>query len=288
MKTGNVLLVGRPNSGKSTLVNALVEKKISITSPKPQTTRRIIKGYWWDEQAQIIFWDTPGVFVKIKDQASKKINAITPSVLSQADLIVYLIDKTRQRGEEENRILGLVRKIRKPKIIAINKIDIRAPDYTYEYKFLEDEFDAWVEISALKRKNLKALLEEIIKRLPESDQPLFDPKTIGPFPAEGITPERFIADLIQEKIFLTLRQELPYTAAVKTEAIEDKGEMFYIRATIFTTADKYKRMIIGRKGETIKQIGSLARKEIELFVDQKVYLDLRVETDPHWPEVLLS
>jgi GTP-binding protein Era len=288
MKAGNVLLVGRPNSGKSTLINTLVEKKISITSPKPQTTRRIIKGYWWNDKAQIIFWDTPGVFVKIKDQASKKINAITPAVLSQADVIVYLIDKTRHRGQEENRILGLVRKIQKPKIIAINKIDIPKPDYAYEYKFLEDEVDAWIEISALKKTNIKALLEEIIKRLPETNQPLFNPKTIGPFPAEGVTPEKFIADLIQEKVFLTLRQELPYTTAVKTETIEDKKKMFYIKATIFTTADKYKRMIIGKKGETIKQIGSLARREIELFVDQKVYLDLRVETDPHWPEVLLS
>lgn len=288
MKAGNVFLVGRPNAGKSTLINALVEKKISITSPKPQTTRRIIKGYWWDEDTQIIFWDTPGIFGKIKDQASKKINQITPAALPQADLIVYLIDKTRPRGSEENKILGLVRKVKKPKIVAINKIDLRTPDYTYEYKFLEEEFDAWIEISALKRINLKTLLREIIERLPESGQPLFDPKTIESFPAEGITPQRFIADLIQEKIFLTLRQELPYTTAVKTERIEEKDEIFYIKATIFTIADKYKKMIIGKKGATIKQIGSLARKEIELFTNKKVYLELNVETDPHWPEILLE
>ena len=221
---------------------------------------------------------------------AKKINLLPGLSLENADVIVYLIDKTRSRGDEENRILGMVRNVPKPKILVINKIDIKEPDYTYEYKFLKEEFDEWQEISALKKINLKPLLEKIIRFLPEGE-PLFDSQKIGAFPG-NLTPEEFVAEVIREKAFLVLRQELPYTLTVITEKIEEKEDkkqnpIFYISAKILTTSRHYKKMIIGRGGKTIKEIGTLARKELELITNQKVYLDLEVVADPHWPEKFL-
>jgi len=285
MKSGNVILVGRPNSGKSTLINALIDKKISITSPKPQTTRKVICGYWWNDDTQIVFWDTPGIFTKVKDLAAKKINPLPGQSMESADVILYLIDKTRSRGDEENKILGLVRQSKKPKILVINKIDLLKPDYIYEYKFLEDEFDDWMEISALKKINLKPLLKKVIEYLPKGE-PLFDIQQAISFPG-NLTPKEFIAEIIREKIFTILRQELPYTTAVIAESIEEKKDIFHIKAKILTTDKRYKRMIIGTKGATIKEIGTLARKELELITSKKVYLGLEVVTDPHWPEYLL-
>jgi len=272
MKAGNVVLVGRPNAGKSTLINALMGQKISIVSPKPQTTRKVICGYWWDDEHQIIFWDTPGLF------RGKKLTEGRP--LENADVLVYLVDKTRSRGDEENKILGLVRKIKVPKIFVLNKIDLSRPDYTYEYKFLEDEFDAWLEISALKKINLKPLREKIISFLPEREA-LFDPQKVKSFPA-NLTPQEFVAEIIREKIFLTLRQELPYATSVVTEEIQEKDNLFYIKAKIIVAESRYKKMVIGQKGKTIKEIGTLARKEIELITGKKVYLDLEVITNVHW------
>ncbi len=283
MKVGKIIIVGRPNSGKSTLINSLVGKKISIVSPLPQTTRKIIQGVYWDERGQIIFLDTPGVFAKIKNTAAKKISSLAKKELSNADLIIYLIDRSRSRGDEENRILGLVRQVNKPKILALNKIDINKPNYTYEYQFLEDEFNAWIEISALKGKHLKSLLEKIFELLPEGE-PIFDPESFKAFPALGITPKEFVAEIIREKTFLILRQEVPYTIGVKVEEIEENENRFYIKATIFTSSDRYKPIIIGKKGKTIKEIGTIARKELELITNKKIFLDLQVVANPHWQQ----
>jgi len=282
MKAGNVILVGRPNAGKSTLVNALVNQKISIVTNKPQTTRKTIRGYWWDDNHQIVFWDTPGILKKAKGVITSKVNLLPKLSLQNADVIVYLIDKTRSRGDEENRSLGMVRKINKPKILALNKIDSPKTDYTHEYTFLKEEFDDWVEISALKKTNLNLLLEKIINHLPEGP-PLFDPTEVTAFPG-NLTPREFIAEIIREKAFKVLRQELPYTLTVVVDKIQEKKDLFHIKGRIITTDKHYQKMIIGKKGQTIKQIGTLSRKEIELITDTKVFLYLVVETNPHWPE----
>ena len=281
MKVGKVIIVGRPNVGKSTLINNLVGKKISIVSPKPQTTRKIIQGIYWDDRGQIVFLDTPGVFTKIKDPIAKKISGLAQQELSRADVIVYLVDRTRSRGEEENRILGAVRAVNRPKIIAINKIDLSEPNYIHEYCFLEEEFDAWVEISALKGRHLKTLLEKIFALLPEGE-PIFDPKLFETFPALNITPEEFVAEIIREKAFYVLYQEVPYTLGVRVEEIREEENIFYIKASLLTIAQRYQSMIIGRGGQKIKKIGTLARKELELITNKKVFLDLEVITDPHW------
>jgi len=272
MKVGRIVVVGRPNAGKSTLINALVGQKISIVTPTPQTTRKTVQGVYWDERGQVIISDTPGAFLKQHGPITP------PSVesLDQHDLIIYLIDKTRARGEEENRILGLVRQSKKPKIIVINKTDVKKLDYIYQYKFLEDEFDAWLEISAKQSQHLETLKETVFQFLPEG-KPLFDPETLRAFPALNVTPEEFIAELIREKAFLVLRQEIPYEVSVECEEITEKEKVFVIKATIYTTDEHYRPIIIGKGGQTIKKIGIMAREEIELITDKKAFLDLSVK-----------
>ncbi len=280
MRAGQVVIIGRPNAGKSTLINSIVNQKVSITSPKPQTTRRIIRAAYWDERGQIVFWDTPGALKKTIDQASKKINLIPGKTLSWADVVVYLIDKTRSRGDEENIALGLARKVDKPKILVINKIDIKKPDYTYEYEFLKEEFDDFIQISALKQTHLKSLLEKIFSFLPKTDTPLFDPKILQGKKVLNQTAEEFIEEIIREKVFLTMRQELPYSTAVVLKKMEEKKGMFVIVADILTYNKKYKAMIIGKNGQVIKNIGIKARKELELITNKKVFLDLQVIYNP--------
>ncbi|MFH1601925.1 MAG: GTPase Era [Candidatus Shapirobacteria bacterium] len=276
MKAGNVVLVGRPNAGKSTLINSLVKQKISIVTNKPQTTRRNILGYWWDENHQIVFWDTPGIFKKAKGFGVRKINLLPQISLASADVAVYLIDSTRFRGEEENKSLGMVRKINKPKIIAINKIDSKKENFIHQYTYLKEEFDDWVEISALKEINLKTLLEKIKKYLPENPA-LFDPEEIRSFPS-NLTPKEFVGEIIREKAFKILFDELPYTVRVQVEELTEKKDLFYVKADILTTDKRYRKMIIGAKGKNIKEIGTLARKELELITNKKVFLDLEVKT----------
>ncbi len=284
MKSGNVVLVGRPNAGKSTLINSLVNRKISIVTDKPQTTRKTIQGYWWDKENQIVFWDTPGVLKKAKGLVTAKVNLLPQLSLNNADVVLYLIDINRSKGDEENHTLGMVRKIDKPKILVFNKIDSKRAKYYHEYEFLKEEFADFLEISALKRTNLNLLLEKIIKHLPEG-KPIFDPEKVAAFPA-NLTPKEFIAEIIREKAFKVLRQELPYTLTVVVDELTEKKDIFYIKGQIITTNKRYQKMIIGKKASTVKEIGTLARKEIELITTQKVFLDLEVKSDPHWPEYL--
>lgn len=286
-KAGNVVLIGRPNAGKSTLINSIVKQKVTITSPKPQTTRKVIKAAYQDERGQIIFWDLPGVLKKNVDLVSKKTSAVPGKNLDNADLLLYIIDKTRERGDEENVALGIIRKIDKPKIMVMNKIDKPGKDYSYQYDFLKDEFDEFLEISALKSTHLKTLLEKIFSYLPEKKEELFSQKQFMENKILNQTSSEFISELIREKIFLTLRQEIPYSTYVVVEKIEEKNDIFHIEANILTNAERYKKMIIGRNAETIRAIGIKARKEIELFTDKKVFLRLNVITDPHWPEKFL-
>lgn len=286
-KSGIVALIGRPNSGKSTLLNALIGQKVAITSPKPQTTRFTIQAVYEDERGQIIFFDTPGIFAKVEDALSAKINLSAEEVLKQnVDLVIYIVDHTRERDIEENKTLGLVRKVDVPKILVFNKIDIKQPSYYEQYAFLEDEFDIVVKVSALKHKNLNILLEKVFECLPEGE-PLVSTKGLVQ-PAINLDSATFIAELIREKAFLMLRREVPYQlTATVSEITERETGMLYIKATIFVSADRYKKMIIGEGGRMIKAIGSYARKELELATQKKVYLDLTVETDPHWMERLI-
>jgi len=284
MKSGIVLLIGRPNVGKSTFINNLIGQKVAITSPKPQTTRFPIRAVYQQPEGTIIFVDTPGIMKKTEDYLSEKINKQTIQALNQElDLVLYMVDHTRKRDFEEGRVLGFVRQIDKPKILVINKIDIEEPSYLPQYKFLEDEFNDVFQISALKKQHIKPLLKRIFELL--SSKKIDIPENLA-YPVLNIDAKTFIAELIREKIFLMMGEEIPYTTTVIVDEITERNnQLTYIKARILTTDDRYKKMLIGAQGQKIKEIGSYARKEIELATNKKIYLDLTVETDPHWLEI---
>jgi len=284
MKIGKVLLIGRPNVGKSTFVNNLIGQKVAITSPKPQTTRFSIKAVYEDERGKIIFVDTPGIFGKAQDRLSHKINENALRSLNEdVDLVLYIIDHTRKRDFEEAKVLGIVRKIDKPKILVINKIDLEGKSYLPQYQFLEDEFADVYKISSLNRTHIKPLLEKIFSLIPDRNNDEIPADLV--YPILNIDSKIFISELIREKVFLMMGEEIPYRTTVIVDQIsERKNNITYIKARILTTEDRYKKMLIGAAGRKIKEIGSFARKEIALATNRKIYLDLTVETDPHWQE----
>lgn len=286
MKSGYVALIGRPNAGKSTLVNAIIGQKVAITSPKPQTTRFSIQAVYQDDRGQIIFIDTPGIFGKVVDRVSRRINPRAGELIAQrVDLVIYLIDHTRKRDFEENVSLGIVRQFSAPKILVVNKIDKDLPDYRVQYKFMEEEFDDVVEVSALSGTHVPALIEKIFSYLPKRE-PLVATHEL-PHPTLNLDSKTYLAELIREKAFLFLRREVPYKITAIVDDVEERDNgALYIKARILTSADRYKSMIIGKGGRMIKEIGMATRKELEGGTNKKVFLDLNVETDPHWVDYL--
>ncbi|KKS12391.1 MAG: GTPase Era, partial [Candidatus Daviesbacteria bacterium GW2011_GWB1_41_5] len=226
--------------------------------------------------------DTPGIFGKVVDSLSKRINPRAEQALSRhVDVVIYMVDHTREKDFEENKAIGIVRKIKAPKILVINKSDVRTPTYIVQYKFLEEEFDRTIEISALHRKNLNTLLEAIFELLPEG-KPMVDTKDMVQ-PGLNIESKTFLAEIIREKAFLFLRREVPYrVTAIVDEVVERGSGALYIKARILTTEDRYKAMIIGAGGVMIKEISMASRKELETATSKKVFLDLTVETNEHW------
>ncbi len=287
MKLGKVLLIGRPNVGKSTFVNNVIGQKVAITSPKAQTTRFPIRAVYEDEREKIIFVDTPGIFGKAEDNLSKKINQkVFQTINEEVDLILYIVDPTRKRDFEEAKVLGLVRKLKKPKILVVNKMEELDTKFLPQYKFLEEEFGEVFYISALFKKHLSPLMNAVFAHLPEETESAAGeiPDDLT-YPILNIDSKIFIAELIREKVFLMMGEEIPYTTTVIVDEIRERNDkLTYIKARILTTADRYKRMLIGTAGYKIKELGSYARKEIALATGKKIYLDLTVETDPHWQE----
>lgn len=286
MKAGTVALVGRPNTGKSTLVNNLIGRKVTITSPKPQTTRFPIYAVMdgvskpqvgKEEEFQIVFVDTPGLAAKV-DRSNRGVNTSTIDALRhEVDVVLYLVDHTRPRGIEENRVLGILRKVTVPKILVINKIDIREPTFRAQYRFLEEEFDKTVEVSALKPLNLPTLLDAILEYLPDGEKKIAAEEL--PFPALNMDARLYIQENIREKVFLVLRRELPYKVSIVIDEVTERPTgVMYIKARI-VTASHYKKMVIGAGGARIKQIGSMSRRELALATGKKIFLDLTVEAE---------
>ncbi|MEK7522690.1 MAG: GTPase Era [Patescibacteria group bacterium] len=287
IKMGKVLLVGRANVGKSTFVNNVIGQKVAITSPKPQTTRFSIRALYEEERGKIIFVDTPGIVGKAKDFLSKRINEKTLQILNESvDLVIYMVDATRKRDFEESKVLGLVRKINRPKILVINKIDDPGKSFLPQYKFLEEEFKDVFQISTINNMHVKPLLDKIFEYLPEKN---IDSEELPPdlvYPIINLDSKIFLGELIREKIFLMMGEEIPYTTTVIVDQVlERKNGITYIKAKILTTNDRYKGMLIGKDGRKIKEIGSYARKEIALAINKKVFLDLNIEVDAHWQEM---
>lgn len=287
MKAGYVALIGRPNTGKSTLLNNILQQKVSVTSPLPQTTRFSIQAVYEDDRGQIIFIDTPGIFGKVEDPVSKVVNPKAEETLNAGvDVIVYLVDHTRDRSFEENKILGMVRKIDKPKILAVNKSDIKEPDFYPHYRFMEEEFNTTLHISAMYRHNLNYLMDSIFEYLPEREK-IVD-ATDRPTPLLNMDSRMYIADIIREKAYLFLRDEIPYTLMTKVDEVDERENgVVYIKGSIITTQDRYKKMIIGKRGYMIKEIGMAVRKELQTATNKKVFIDLEVEVNPHWTEELV-
>lgn len=289
-KIGRVVLVGRPNTGKSSLLNAIMSQKVAITSPLPQTTRKNSRVVYSDDRGQIIFSDTPGIIAKVDDLMGKRINQEAPKELNQADVILCLVDISRPKNEEENKVIGLVRKVKAKKILVYNKIDIAtgSKDHLPEYNYLEDEFDKVISVSAIKDKNIKGLINLIFELLPAkiNKETEYNIKIMdnGNKPKMGMNSKDYVQEIIREKAYLFLREEVPYSVDVRVDSITDKRKMLVIRAVILTTAERYKKMIIGRGGKKIKEIGYNARKELELMTERKIFLELIVEIDKHWPE----
>jgi GTP-binding protein Era len=289
-KCGRVVIFGRPNTGKSTLLNAIMQQKVTVTSPMPQTTRKSIRVIYNDERGKIIFIDTPGIIGKVEDLVGKSINDEAPKEINKAEIVVMLVDISREKSDEDNKAIGWVRKSKSKKILVYNKVDKvdKGKDYLPEYNYLEEEFDRVISVSALKEKNIKGLVNLIFELLPEEvDESIKE--EIASMEAEnkpliGSSAEDFVAELIREKAYLYLRREVPYSVNVEVASIEDKGKIIVVKAFVFTTADRYKKMIIGSNGSKIKQIGYNARKELELMSGRKIYLELEVRVDKHWPE----
>jgi len=287
MKFGKVLLIGRPNVGKSTFVNNLIGQKVAITSPKAQTTRFPIRALYEDEWGKIVFIDTPGIFNKAEDMLSKRINQKTmQAIREEVDVVLYMVDQSRRRDFEEAHVLGIVRKIDRPKILVLNKVD-KGEGFLPQYKFMEEEFKDFFPISGINRQHVKPLLDKIFSLLPKMSLNKNQEDDLNSnYPLLNLDSKIFIAELIREKVFLMMGEEIPYRSTVIVEEIIERNEkLTYIKAKILTTEDRYKKMLIGVGGRKIKEIGAYARKEIALATSKKIYLDLTVETDPHWQEV---
>src|SRR3989344_6774965 len=213
VKSGKVLLIGRPNVGKSTFLNNLIGQKVAITSPKPQTTRFPIKALYEDERGKIVFVDTPGIFGRAKDFLAKKINEKTfQAINEEIDLVIYMIDHTRKRDFEEAKVIGIVRKINKPKILVINKIDLQEKTYLPQYKFLEEEIPLVFQISSLKKLHIKPLIQKVFDLLPEvptnndesKKNTTDEMENKAGYPLLNMDSKTFIAELIREKVFIMM------------------------------------------------------------------------------------
>ncbi|MFH2062570.1 MAG: GTPase Era [bacterium] len=277
-KSGFAVLVGRSNVGKSTLLNALVGTKVAITTPKPQTTRHAIQGVLNDPRGQVVIVDTPGVFTHVPDNLTARLNEKARQSLRGIDLVVYVVDPTRHVGDEEKIVHRLVSAAECPKILVVNKSDLRGP-YADEYRAWSDEFDAVIEISASKGHNLKALIDTMIELLPVGE-PFYPGETLT-----NLDRNFRIAELIREKVFLRMHEEVPYSTTVEVEEVSDRDNgTLYVRARILTNADRYRGMLIGQGGHMIKSIGQSVRHELETVTGRQVFVDLDVGVEERWQE----
>lgn len=284
MKSGFIGILGRPNAGKSTLLNAVLGEKIAITSEKPQTTRNRITGIYTNlehnngEGMQMIFLDTPGIH-KPKNKLGEAINETAINTAGGVDIVVLIIDGSKGFGKGDQYLLETIAESNTPKILAINKIDLVSPEeYLELYKKYEDTnmFDEIYGISALNDVNVNELMKKLFTYMPEG--PMY-------YPEEMATnhPERFIvSEIIREKLLQYLDQEVPHGIYVKIEFYEEKPRLTRIGAAICCEKNSHKSIIIGKGGRKIKGIGKSAREEIELLVGTKVYLELFVKVKEHW------
>jgi len=277
-RSGFVAIAGAPNTGKSTLLNRLLGQKISITSQRPQTTRNRVLGVVHRQGAQMVFVDTPGIHRAI-GPLNERIVDEAFSALTEADMVLLMVDASHPDEASEGLLLERMASLRSPVILALNKIDLISRE-----KLLKEidrwsrrhEFAALVPICATSGDQVAALLLEMERLLPEG--PPF-------FPEDALTdlPQRFIvAEMVREKVFRLTDQEIPYATAVTVESFKEKGRVVHIHATVHVERDSQKGIVIGKKGQKLKQIGEAARAEIEHLLEARVFLKLFVRVQKNW------
>ena len=278
MKSGFIGIVGRPNVGKSTLLNAILGEKVAIISDKPQTTRNTIRGIYSDPGHQLIFIDTPGIH-KPKNKLGGLMTEMATRTFNEVEVIILIVDDSLTAGPGDKYILDMLKDIKTPKILAINKIDQMSPE---KFKKTYDEYHetgVFVDIfgiSALEGKNVSTLLDRVKKMMPEG--PMY-------FPADMITdhPERFIiTEIIREKLLHYLDEEVPHGVAVEIESYSEGSKLTKIGAIIHCEKKSHKGIIIGKEGKKLKGIGKSSRLEIEALLGTKVFLELWVKVKENW------
>lgn len=280
-KSGYVAILGRPNVGKSTLLNQLIGKKISITSAKPQTTRWQILGIKTLPETQIIFIDTPGLHREEKRAMNRYMNRIASSLIPDVDVIAVVIEARRLRDEDE-MVLNKLKAVDKPVVLVINKID-QLKDKAALLPLIEKlkeklNFVQIVPLSAIQGDNVDALQNEIIKLLP------YGPEL---YPADQITDKGLsfqIAEIIREKLITATEEELPYTTTIEIEQFQEDEKITEISAVIWVERQGQKIIVIGKRGARLKKIGSDARRDIEKLLGRKIFLRLWVKVKAHWTD----
>ncbi|MBQ7594319.1 MAG: GTPase Era [Synergistaceae bacterium] len=282
MKTGTVTLIGRPNVGKSSLINALLRTHALIISPKPQTTRNSIRCIYNDDEAQIIFTDTPGLYRinNSRDKLGIFLNDAIAGALEDSDVVLWLVDAgTRKLAQDDYEISVMLPKV--PVILVASKSDRSNPDLAFALYDNLYKFDAKIPVSAKLKRGLDKLMNEIMKHIPEGEA-IYDPDILMD------TTEKFMAsEIIREKVLMLLRDEVPHCVAVEIEEYKSPEEYpdrkkLYIRASLITETEGQKKILIGSDGRMIKKIGELSRKSLEEVTGIPVYLDLWAKVVPGW------
>ncbi|MBP6342712.1 MAG: GTPase Era [Candidatus Omnitrophica bacterium] len=288
LKTGVATIVGRPNVGKSTLVNKILGEKIAIVSNIPQTTRNQIRGVYNDERGQIVFIDTPGLHLG-HDKLDKFMNRASMGSLQDVDVVIHLVDTTEHVGVEERNVVDQLKDLKCPIILGLNKVDIG------KGKFIPDYITLWEETKGKKINEIKNLtllplsgmtgvhIDKLVDLVFEhlTEGPLhYDRDTVCDYPRKMV-----FSDTIREKLFQTMREEVPHSIAVVIEETKPrKGKTLYIRAVILVERDSQKEIVIGKNGAVLKKVGMEARKELEDLLEQKVFLEMFVKTEKKWRE----
>ncbi|SDN43332.1 GTPase Era [Alkalicoccus daliensis] len=279
-KSGFVALIGRPNVGKSTLLNNLLGQKIAIMSDKPQTTRNRVQGVYTEERGQAVFIDTPGIH-KPKHRLGDFMSKVASTTLREVDLILFLVDAKEGKGAGDSYIIERLKDTKTPVFLVVNKIDEVHPDEllpiiaSYQEEF---NFDEVIPVSALEGNNVPVLVDQVFHRLEEGPQ--F-------YPSDHVTdhPERFLmSEMIREKVLHLTREEIPHSIAVEIEQIKprESNDTVYVGAVIVVERKSQKGIIIGKQGSLLKEIGKLARQDIQNLLGTKIFLELWVKVEKDW------
>lgn len=277
-RCGLAVLVGRTNVGKSTLLNALVGRKLSIVTPKPQTTREAIQGVVHRPEGQIVFVDTPGFFKTHANRLVDRLHERAKRALQGIDVVVHVVDPSRPLGPEDEMVLEALRGVTQPRLLCLNKSDLPDRPFADAWKTRQPEYAGCYEVSAYTGQGLEELVRGILQHLPEGP-PLY--------PKDQVTNAHqhfLIGEIIREKVYLMMDDEVPYRTAVEVHAVEETQDktgrpMVHIKATILAANPRYQRMLIGAGGRRIREIGQAARLDLEAQLGRKVFLDMDVLVD---------